>query len=202
MTQQRSLNTQQQLLNSTIHCIAEFGYHQASTNTIVEHAGVSRGAMLHHFPTKVDLLSAAFKQLHETITADVQTLITQAEINEQTWPDLLDEIAKRYFDGPLWDFFLELTVAARTDDALRAELIPTVRQYYSELNPMWHRYFTSAEIDAEVATLLNLSLSVIRGLALQRLIIDEADSETFFSDIIDQLKKLITPLIQSRAPII
>jgi len=52
---ERSASTRAKLLNATIECLYDLGYHQTSTVLVTERAKVSRGAMLHHFPTKADL---------------------------------------------------------------------------------------------------------------------------------------------------
>ena len=193
--QQRSRETQQILLEATLDTIQALGYHRASTNEIIKRAGVSRGAMLHHFPTKVALLTAAFQYLHDQIAVDVETLIKTAENQQLSWPALLDDIMARYFQGRLWDVFLEIMVAARTDEVLWTQLVPIVQSYYIEVDNVWHRYFTTSKVDAEVATLLNLSLCVIRGMALQTLLRDDPE---YYTNIMHQWKELITPLVNSR----
>ena len=94
--QQRSIETQKTIIDATLQAIDELGYHRASTTEIVKRAGMSRGGMLHHFPTKVELLSAAFKQLHDEVAADVRELIAQAQLDGREWVDLLEEIMERY----------------------------------------------------------------------------------------------------------
>src|SRR5262245_21898426 len=62
---ERSAATRGKLLEATIQCLAELGYHQTSTVIVTERAGVSRGSMLHHFPTKADLMMAAAQHIRE-----------------------------------------------------------------------------------------------------------------------------------------
>jgi AcrR family transcriptional regulator len=61
--------TRSALLTSARRLFTEHGYAATSTNEIVEHAGVTRGALYHHFPAKYDLFRAVFEQL-ETELAD------------------------------------------------------------------------------------------------------------------------------------
>ena len=46
----------QRLLEATVECLVERGWSGTSTTLVSERAGVSRGAQLHHFPTKGDLV--------------------------------------------------------------------------------------------------------------------------------------------------
>src|SRR3954447_597243 len=61
--QDRSRATRARLLEAAIGCLADQGY-QASTVAVVgEHAGVSRGAAQHHFPTREALFTAALEHV-------------------------------------------------------------------------------------------------------------------------------------------
>src|SRR5918998_2881312 len=57
--QERSRLTQQRLLTATIECLVEYGWAGTTTTVIAERAGVSRGAQLHHYPTRNELVVAA-----------------------------------------------------------------------------------------------------------------------------------------------
>lgn len=53
---ERSAATREVLLDATIQCLFEHGYARTTTLLVAEMAGVSRGAMLHQFPSKDDLM--------------------------------------------------------------------------------------------------------------------------------------------------
>ena len=55
----RSARTREKLMRATIECLYELGYDRTSTVLVTKRAGVSRGAMLHQFPSKADLMMAA-----------------------------------------------------------------------------------------------------------------------------------------------
>ena len=190
--QQRSLETRQLLMEATIECLCDMGFHRASTNEIVRRAGVSRGAMLHHYPTKRDLLVAAFAWVHEEISADVETLVRDAQQDDIEWSDLLDEMMTRYFSGRTWEAFVEIMVGARTDSEMQAQLRPIVANYYDRIDHVWQTHFTTHLPDSDVATLINLSLCVLRGMAFQMLIRDDPD---YYQSMMAQWKKMIAPLI-------
>src|SRR5688572_16345863 len=70
--QERSRLTQQRLLTATIECLVEFGWSGASTTLIAERAGVSRGAQLHHYPTRAALVLAAVEHLCERRALEIR----------------------------------------------------------------------------------------------------------------------------------
>ena len=62
---QKSAATRNAILDSAIACIVEFGYRGTTTTAIAQKAGLSRGAMLHHFPSKLDIVRGAVEHLHK-----------------------------------------------------------------------------------------------------------------------------------------
>ena len=55
---ERSGRTRERLIQAAIEALFRFGYAATSTTLVAEMAGVSRGAMVHQFSTKVMLMSA------------------------------------------------------------------------------------------------------------------------------------------------
>src|SRR5215468_6574679 len=61
--EERSAAMRERLLDATIDCLVEYGYSGTTTTRVAERAGVTRGAQVHHFPTKTDLVTAAVRHL-------------------------------------------------------------------------------------------------------------------------------------------
>jgi AcrR family transcriptional regulator len=73
------------LIDAAIDCLNRLGYSATTLATIAEAAGVSRGGMLHQFPTKVDLMLAvvAFASGHDE-RAEALSRFRQAPICAST----------------------------------------------------------------------------------------------------------------------
>ena len=56
---QKSASTRRLIIESAIKCFVDLGYSRTTTTEIAKRAGLSRGAMLHHFPSKVEIVKAA-----------------------------------------------------------------------------------------------------------------------------------------------
>jgi len=63
--------TRTALVAAARRLFTERGYAASSTNEIVEQAGVTRGALYHHFSTKDELFRAVFEQLEDEVTKHV-----------------------------------------------------------------------------------------------------------------------------------
>ncbi len=72
---ERTAVTRAKLLDAAAACLAELGYGRTSSTEICRRAGVSRGAQLHHFPTKADLVSAALDHVFERRVDEFRALV-------------------------------------------------------------------------------------------------------------------------------
>lgn len=111
--------TRRHLLEATFEALVEVGYARTSTPEVLRRTGLSRGALLHHFPTKTDLVSAAMeyvfdKRLAEYREAFANLVVPDGESKAAAGIDLLWDLVR----GPTYHAWLELVVAARTDPEL------------------------------------------------------------------------------------
>src|ERR1700761_6126788 len=60
----KSRRTRVQILDTAMRLFAELGYFRAGNAAIAEACGLTRGAMLYHFPTREDLVAAAAWHIH------------------------------------------------------------------------------------------------------------------------------------------
>jgi len=114
---ERTAATCERLLDATIAVLVERGYRGASTPEICRRAGVSRGAQLHHYPTKEGLVAAAVEHLLVQRLAELQERLGSAS----GVLDLGDAATFLWhvYTGDTFYAWLELVVASRTDDELR-----------------------------------------------------------------------------------
>ncbi|MRH88775.1 TetR family transcriptional regulator [Nocardia sp. SYP-A9097] len=119
--EQRSTETRIRLLDATIDCLVEFGYAGTTTPRVAERAGVTRGAQVHHFGSKTDLVVAAISHLAQRRTEAAMREITRVRAGDDPLGDML-EFMWELHQGPLLIAAIELWVASRTDPVLAAEM--------------------------------------------------------------------------------
>ena len=128
--QTKSERTRETILTAAIDCFFELGYFNTTTENIAQQAGVSRGAMLHHFPTRADLIKAAVEHLHrrrlEMFTEEESTIQQGAE---HTRVEESIDAYWRQLNTREFAVFQELKVAARTDPELARVLKPILEAY-------------------------------------------------------------------------
>lgn len=70
--EERTATSRARILDAAVACLVEDGYAGATTLRIQARAGVSRGRLLHHFPSRAQLLVAAAEHLATTRLAEVR----------------------------------------------------------------------------------------------------------------------------------
>ena len=128
--QTKSAATRKTILDAALDDFYEVGYGQTTTEQIARRANVSRGAMLHHFPTRFHLIRGAVEHLNARRLAEferaeirVQKNVTHTQI-EQGIEAYWKTLSSRWFV-----IFHELQVASRTDVELRRILVPAIRNF-------------------------------------------------------------------------
>jgi AcrR family transcriptional regulator len=115
------------LLDATIDALAQEGYANTTTRGIAARAGMTPGALQHHFATKTELLGEA--RLHIS-TKIAQAMLAQGSLTALPMPQRSEQLIDRMwelFKGPLFQAGMELWVAARTDTELRGKLVEVQR---------------------------------------------------------------------------
>ena len=114
---ERTRAMRRRLLEATVDCLVELGWAGTTTTVVSERAGVSRGAQLHHFPSKQDLVVAAVEHLSQRRRDEMTAAAADLPAKDRTRAVL--EAVAHQFVSPVFFAALELWVAARTDAELR-----------------------------------------------------------------------------------
>jgi len=127
--QRKSAQTRIAILEAAVDCLEKYGYASTTTQLIAETAEISRGAMLHHYATKQDLVAAVidytFYKRMERFIARIRALSDEQRVHQHVGIELYwQSLLTREFSA-----YLELSMAGRTDPDLRAIFIPKVRRY-------------------------------------------------------------------------
>jgi AcrR family transcriptional regulator len=153
------------LLEATVECLAELGWSGTSTTEVSRRAGVSRGAQLHHFPTKDDLVLAAVEHLTavraEELAADAAGLPAGPRRTRAVLEMLAGQVT-----GPVFRAALELWVAARTDPALRTAVAPLEQRVGRDLHRRAVELLGADEAVPGHRELVQATLDLVRGLGL------------------------------------
>lgn len=114
------------LLEAAVDSLVELGFARTTTLEVQRRAGVSRGALLHHFPSKAELLVATIGHLAERRGRALKHSAQGLPAGPRR-VDAVLELLWESFAGPMFQVAIELRAAARTDVELRRALTPIER---------------------------------------------------------------------------
>ncbi len=160
------------LLDATVACLVDGGLSRTTATAVAHRAGLSLGALAHHYPTKSDLLGAAVEHVIQQRILEFQDAMAALD-SEMDLIDASVEALWAIFSGDAFVAWVELWIGARTDTKLAAAVtrvewtfLETAEVVFSELfgehaaygNPLFRRIG------------LQMALTVLGGLALNALV--------------------------------
>lgn len=169
--QQKSARTRQRLIEAAIECLVEGGYAGLTTQAVAERTAVSRGAMHHHFPTRMDLVSAVVEHVfYERMRLFLQDYLGEvARVGDGDLVAIAAAAHWRSVQTREYAAYLELAVAARTDPELHGFFGPVEKRFDEvwitemiESFPQWRDQWESMKLANDLVTATHM------GLLLQR----------------------------------
>jgi AcrR family transcriptional regulator len=199
LQEERSAETRRRLIDATVECLFERGYAGITTAEIAERAGVSKGAQLHHFPTKDQLVIAALEHLFELRVAASSSLETIRRLPKDPYKRLaaiIDMLVPVYRDKVFYAW-LELVVACRTDLALREALKDASERFSDRVRKIWKELFGSPSDHSERFRLLDQFINgQFAAMAIGRILLGGAAEPKEFAEIVEELKELGNVLLR------
>lgn len=194
---ERRAATRAKIMEAAVRCLAEFGYAATSTPLVAKLAKVSRGSLLHQFPTKIDLMLAV---------AEYASQARGAKVREHLAP--YPDSPKRFVQGvdavwaslhtPAAIALMEVTIAARSDPEL-AERYP---QFAHDLEAGLHRarmrmadYLGAPQRLEEVEAGAHLTRVALNGLAMDSVFIGRTSPDA--DKVLRLLKSIRERLVES-----
>ena len=184
---EKSLLMQTQIVQATMQCLIEIGYAQTTTDRIAQKAGVSRGAMTHHFKSRAAVFIAAARYITELRAVEYGEAIGKVKVpagSLPTYEDMRDTIVslQKYYARPSFIALHELQRGARTDKTLKAAMAPLEKTLDDRISahilqhfPFWTQVQGAAEVlrDLIFSSLQGIAIDpvgYVKGARLQRLV--------------------------------
>ena len=174
---ERRATTRGALLDAALACLIEDGYAGLTTRKVAERAGVSQGTQMHYFPTRARFVAEAVRHVAFKLDAELRERdAVHARTDRRRLEELLDHVWEIH-TGPMFQAAMELWVAARTDAEIRAEMDAVQRDISRLIREGAAELFPELMARPRAGELLEVSLAMMRGLALLRFTETRADVE-------------------------
>jgi AcrR family transcriptional regulator len=167
---ERTAAMRKRLIEAAIDCLGRLGYGATTLQVVTDAAEVSRGAVLHHFPTKVDLMIAVAEYAAEKQNRHVRRELAPTKpglerylaITEATW-----EVMTR----PPAIALLEIMMGSRSDPELGARFPAVIEAFEAgQREDVWEQAQSVGITDkAAVEAMVTLHTAAMRGLAIEHM---------------------------------
>lgn len=185
--------TRRRLVDAAVESLIEKGVAATTTLEVQRRAGVSRGALLHHFPTHEELLGAAVGRLVQRNEEAVREELAAG-------PPSADGLSRSFrvlwavLRRPAFGAELELWAVARTNPRLRQVLRQAEgaarRDLYRVIGDVLGPEVTSAPSYPLVA---ELTVQLLRGMAISDVLYrEDADRDALLERWITVVRPLLT----------
>lgn len=174
---ERSTKMRRKLLDATEKCLIELGYTHTSNLEVCRRAGVSNGALLHHFRTRENLMASTLERLYDRLK---QQVIRDAEAlkPDSNRLDRFVDILWSVFDSEEFKAVLELWLAAANDTALRSRVFPVMREFSDSVGPTAERLLPDMAVDASrFKGTIGLMMYILQGMGLARSTFGPGDAD-------------------------
>ena len=209
--QQRREETRRALLDAAVESLIEVGFARTTTLEVQRRAAVSRGALLHHFPSKAELLVAAVDHLAEMRAREMKAFASQLPPERAEAPpasgdpppggdarsDAVLGLLWQCFSGTFFKVSMELRTAARTDPELRRVLTDAERRLRDRIVAQSRTLFGRAVAEHPgLERALDLTLQLMIGAAMTSVLHGEVSR---VDELIDDWKALFPLVLASGA---
>ena len=177
--EERTAETRARLLDATVECLYELGYAGTTTTAVCDRAGVSRGAQLHHFPTKRELVTTAVEHLLHKRLEEFRRAFASEKKNEPDPIKLAIRLLWKGVDSHAFYAWLEIATAARTDADLRKTCARIDRTFSVAVKATFRDIFGFApDAESPLDDAGNFALLFLNGLALDKMILEDDEKTT------------------------
>ena len=185
---ERSDETRRKLTEATFQCIARDGYAATSITRIVDEAGLSRGAHIHHFSTKEQLIRATCKLVYASMYRNVGRIMAGTLDGEDRVRQLVRGFWEEVFEATEGRFLTELLVSARADPVVAEFIKPSLQRISDDFDIASNHYFEARDAKDTAAAIIQKAIWEMWGVQLRSIIVRNP------SEITEHIETLILRL--------
>jgi AcrR family transcriptional regulator len=163
---ERHADTHRKIIDATIACIDELGFHQTTIQNVSARAGVTVGGVQHHFSSKSQLLEEVLTDSFQTMAFDLNNVPIQGKTLQERVELFVDECWE-HCNSPAFQASMQILRGLRNeapqelDKWLQVSLSSTVTQG----RKFWLKMFSEIEMPkSDHQKLLNFVFSSLNGI--------------------------------------
>jgi AcrR family transcriptional regulator len=190
---ERSAATRAKLIEAAIQLLHKLGYAATTTILVAKRAKVSRGAMLHHFPSKIDLVLAAAKYAADYQRSSHRRKLRDIPAGRDRFHAITEVSWETAREAPAIAL-LEIMIASRSDKVLRARFAPLAAELEkSTREAVWDCARDAGIKDrATIDAMVDLHTAAMRGLSIEHMFARESGNTDAAFKLLNWYKARLT----------
>jgi len=167
----RSEETRRRTMDAAVACLCRDGYNALSTSSVAVEAGLTRGAILYHFPTRTDLILAVADEVVHRSSARRRQLLMRQPRGQARFRSLTD-VSWEVQQEPEATALLEILIGSRADKEM-VDRLPTLLnrlEAYQLDGVLEITHDLGLDDDARIQAMVTLHQAALRGLSIELLI--------------------------------
>ena len=194
---ERTEETRTRILKAASELIRRRGYARFRTADVAAEAGLSRGAQLHHFPTKDSLVVATLEYVFEQ--ARVLSRRRATAVNRPR--DMIEAViedAREFFFSEHFMVAIDIVLSTSTNQSVRKQILDISRKARRPVEAAWSEALAENGVPAQLASdIVALTLSLVRGMALRTL---WDNDPKWFDELFSLWRQMIKVFLRDRQP--
>jgi AcrR family transcriptional regulator len=182
-----------QVMDAAIDCLAKMPYSEISMGVIAKQAGVSRGGMQYHFPTRLDVFGATVEHLHRERLEIFRNDLASIEPDVDAVDHIIDS-HWRHLNEREFRAYQELILVARSEPQLAALLGASYTEFISKWHDIARELIGWRAEDPETARSGNIAHYLLEGMAYGK--IGGQISEKEIEEMLDYAKQIMRGQMQ------
>jgi len=163
---ERIEETRERLLQAAVKILNDRGYANFRIAEVSEVSGVSRGGMIHHYPSKDALVAGVLEYVFQRLLTRSEAKLRTVNNTDQTLSAIV-ECGAEFFFGPDFPIYIDLVLAARRGGPLPATARALARKQNRSLEEFWTASLIAQGLDDQTAkSAVSMIFSLMRGLAV------------------------------------
>jgi AcrR family transcriptional regulator len=192
--EERRATTRAKLLEAAAACLHQVGYAATTVGEVHERAGVARGTLLHHFPTKAELMVAATSYVVNQRLEQFRRAVSEIPPEQDRLHAIVD-LAWNDLSSPVFFTALELWVAARTDPELRQAVVELETEMFDNLRSSYATVLGEEYAGRSASILVEFTVDLLTGLAMTTMLTGRLGPR---QQVLDSWKRALPILVEGR----
>jgi AcrR family transcriptional regulator len=184
------------VINAAIALIVERGFAHTTMADVAARAGLTRGAIQHHFQNRVDLVRAIISDVEKDVVDLFSAAAPAPNVSIERRIEILIDGLGAVVESPSYRAAMDIWFTSRSDPDLRDAAFQSFRRYSDHLRDLWRSTFGKEVPEQAIADCRRVVVAVARGVVVSRIISPDA-KPTFVTQTFATTRTMVKQYLQA-----